>query len=651
MNHAIIKNSMSFYEVWVRSAAYRGTTALTYNSDRELPIGSLVKVALQKKEVWAVVVRSVAKPLFKTKPIITTSDAPPLPKQLLSLAEQIAHFYVAPVGVITQLIIPNDPRSSGSSPLKAITHTSIVLPELTSEQKQAVSACATPGAHILHGKTGSGKTRVYIELARQALELGRSSIIMTPEISLTSQLTERFQDVFGAQVRVLHSGLTPRERREVWTSIIEYGAPQIIIGARSALFSPLTNIGLIVVDEAHEPAYKQETAPYYHAVRVASMLAGLHSSALVFGTATPAVTDYFIAEQKGTPIIAMHTLATPGITTAKRIVVDLTDRSLFSRSQYLSQPLIEALQASLGRREQSMLYLNRRGTARIILCDQCGWQSLCPHCDLPLTYHADSHNIICHSCNFHSNAPTSCPNCGNPSIIYKSAGTKSIVDEVQHLFPEARVQRFDTDNNKAERLEQHYQALRNGDIDILVGTQLLAKGLDLPKLSTLGVISADSSLAVPDFSSHERTYQLLSQVLGRVGRGHRDSTAIVQTYNPKTIAIRAALEDNWGEFYSYELAERQKFAFPPFYFLLKLSCRRASSKAAERAALNLKTTLDIAHPNVLIEGPAPSFHEKSAGKYEWQLVLKAKNRQYLLDIVTNLPSSNWTYDIDPINLL
>lgn len=642
---------MRFYEVWVRSTSYRGTTALTYHSNQELPVGSLVKVTLQKNEVWAVVMRSVTKVHFKTKPILTTSDAPPLPKQLLSLAEQIARFYVAPIGAVTQLIIPNDPRSSLSGSLKVASHKSIALPTLTAEQKQAVTACATPGAHILHGKTGSGKTRVYIELARRELESGRSSIIMTPEISLTSQLTERFKDVFGAQVRVLHSGLTPRERREVWTNIIEYDAPQIVIGARSALFSPLTNVGLIVVDEAHEPAYKQETAPYYHAVRVASMLAGLHASTLVLGTATPAVADYFIAEQRNAPIVPMRELATPGLTNTRRIVVDLTDRSLFSRSQYLSQPLIEALQSSLGRHEQSMLYLNRRGTARIILCDQCGWQALCPHCDLPLTYHADTHNIICHSCNFHSNAPTSCPNCGNPSIIYKSAGTKSIVSEVQHLFPEARVQRFDTDNSKAERLEQHYKALRDGDIDILVGTQLLAKGLDLPKLSTLGVINADSSLAVPDFSSHERTYQLLSQVLGRVGRGHRDSTAIIQTYSPETVAIRAAMTDDWNEFYNYELAERKKFAFPPFYFLLKLSCRRATVKAAERAALNLKTTLEISHPNVLIEGPAPSFHEKASGKYEWQLVLKAKNRQYLVDIVTTLPSSGWTYDIDPINLL
>jgi primosomal protein N' (replication factor Y) len=371
----------------------------------------------------------------------------------------------------------------------------------------------------------------------------------------------------------------------------------------------------VVVDEAHEPAYKQETAPYYHAVRVASLLAQVHQASLVIGTATPSVVDYYIAEQKGSAIVTMKQLATTSEAVGTRLVVDATDRSHFSRSPYISDELARAIQGSLSRGEQSMLYLNKRGTARSILCDQCGWQALCPHCDLPLTYHADSHNILCHSCTYHGNAPTSCPECGNPSVVYRSAGTKLIVEEVSRLFPEARVQRFDTDNLKADRLEQHYEALKNGGIDIIVGTQLLAKGLDLPLLSTLGVIAADSSLAMPDFTSQERTFQLLNQVLGRVGRGHRGSTAIIQTFNPASRAITAAVSDDWDGFYAAELSERKTFMFPPFCFLLKLSCRRASPKAAEKDANDLRSKLESSRHPALIERPAPSIHEISGGKY------------------------------------
>jgi primosomal protein N' (replication factor Y) len=644
--------SMYFYEVWVRSTAYRGSSALTYDSDVSLPVGAIVKVGLQRAAVWGVVVRIVGKPSFKTKPILEIPSVPPLPTQLLKLAEQLAMFYASPIGSVTGLVVPNDVTPRG----KAVEDTApdaseINLPPLTIEQTKAVAALATVGTHLLHGTTGSGKTRVYIELAKRALKAGRSSIILTPEISLTSQLAQRFKDTFHEQVVVIHSGLTPRERRLVWTLVAESERPLIVIGARSALFSPLHDVGLIVVDEAHEPAYKQEQAPYYHAVRAASMLSVLHKATLILGTATPTVAEFYLAEQKGIPIVTMQSLATKSEATINRVVVDLTDRSLFTRSQYISQPLIAALQHSLSIGEQGMLYLNRRGTARIILCDQCGWQALCPHCDLPLTYHADSHNIICHSCNFRGPAPITCPECGNPSVIYKSAGTKSIVDEVQRLFPEARVQRFDTDNLKAERLEQHYDAIARGEVDILVGTQLLAKGLDLPRLSTLGVIMADSSLAMPDFTSQERTYQLLSQVLGRVGRGHRDSTAIVQTYNITSPAIQAAMNNDWPTFYKGELTEREKFAFPPFFFLLKLTCKRSTAKAAQAAAEKLQSTLQNMHRDILIEGPAPSFHEKTAGKYEWQLVLKAKKRSRLLQVIQELPTSGWSYDIDPINLL
>jgi primosomal protein N' (replication factor Y) len=270
---------------------------------------------------------------------------------------------------------------------------------------------------------------------------------------------------------------------------------------------------------------------------------------------------------------------------------------------------------------------------------------------LPLTYHGDSHNLRCHTCGFTTHTPTSCPECGATDIIFKTVGTKAVADEIGRIFPAARVMRFDTDNKKAERLEQHYDAVRKGEVDILVGTQLLAKGLDLPKLSTLGIVIADTSLSFPDFSSHERTYQLLSQVMGRIGRGHRAGRAIVQTYEPDRPVVRAALARDWNSFYTTEMTEREHYFFPPFTYLLKLGCRRASSDAAKRAAEDFAALLKRQTLTIRVEGPAPSFHEKIAGKYEWQLVIKSRTRSELLKVIKLLPASGWNYDIDPSTLL
>jgi primosomal protein N' (replication factor Y) len=286
----------------------------------------------------------------------------------------------------------------------------------------------------------------------------------------------------------------------------------------------------------------------------------------------------------------------------------------------------------------------------MVLCEKCGWQATCPHCDVPLTYHGDTHELRCHSCSYHAKAPGSCPDCGHPSIIFKTAGTKAIVDEAERLFPNARIARFDTDNNKAERFEQHYDAVKRGEVDILVGTQLLAKGLDLPKLSTLGVLLADTSLYLPDFSAQERTFQLISQVLGRIGRGHVAGRAIIQTYHPEHPVLADALNGNYQRFYQRELTERKLFLFPPFCYLLKLTVRRATLKSTEVAAEKLKNELVLSGYKIRVEGPAPAFYERFQNKYQWQLVVKATERSELLKIIKNLPA-NWSYDIDPADLL
>ncbi|HSH18622.1 MAG TPA: primosomal protein N', partial [Candidatus Saccharimonadales bacterium] len=597
----------------------------------------------------------------KTKSIIEAYPLPPLPEQLVQMVSWLRQYYPAPLGATTLAVLPGQLTAKHIEATPGITGPVAIndadLPPLTAEQQAVLDGMSRPDTFILHGDTGTGKTRVYIEQAARTIKSGRSVIVLTPEISLTSQLAQNFQQIFGERVVVVHSGLTPKARQLAWLTILRSSqnpeTPVIVLGPRSALFAPVANLGLIVVDEAHEPAYKQESAPHYHAVRVASQLAHLHQAALILGSATPGITDYFIAEQKKKPILRMQQSARSSEGSEVTVeLVDLKDRDKFSRSQYISDPLIAAIKNSIGRGEQSLLYLNRRGTARVILCNNCGWQAACPHCDLPLTYHHDVYQLQCHTCGWHNGVPTSCPDCQNTEIVFKVVGTKAIEEEVARLFPEALAMRFDTDNKTAERFEKHYEAVRSGEVDILVGTQLLAKGLDLPKLTTLGVVIADTSLTFPDYSAEERTYQLLNQVIGRVGRGHSAREKIVvQSYDPQRPVIQAALASDWDTFYQAELAERQLFNFPPFCYVLQLACRMASSKAAEAKTEQFMYTIQQLGLPLSVEGPSPSFHAKAEGKFEWQLIVKSRRRDALLEVIKALPKSSWSYDIDPINLL
>lgn len=644
--------NMYYLEALVAGATFHGDGALTYTSEQELAVGAIVVVPLRNKQVLGVVTQIVTKPNFPVKPIIDAPDLPPLPKQMLDLMNWMKAYYPSPLGIITQQFLPKQlPKKPVDLP--AIKNSPYpVLPPLTGDQARVVQNIGESGTFLLHGETGTGKTRVYIELAKRSIEAGKSVMVLTPEIGLTSQLANDFRHIFKEKVVVIHSQLTDVTRQRLWTTLLKREEPMVIVGARSALFTPLKHIGLIVIDESHETAYKQDQAPYYHASRVASKLASLHQATLVMGSATPPVTDYFMAEAKHRPILRMEQTASGDGGYEKQVsVIDLRDRSKFTKRPYLSDELIASMKDTLALQEQVLLFLNRRGTARIVFCEQCGWQAVCPHCDLPLVYHGDTHLIRCHSCDYKGACPASCPICHNASVVFKSIGTKAIVDDIVKLFPDAHIMRFDTDNKKHERIEQHYDAVKDGKVDIIIGTQTLSKGLDLPKLGLVGVVIADTSLYFPDFSAQERTYQLLSQVLGRVGRGHRASKAILQTYSPDSPLLQSVLTKDWATFYNKEMEERKTFLFPPFCYLLTLTCRRANQASAQKAAEKLAKDLSSnVRLRILIEGPTPAFHEKAQDKYQWQLVVKAKDRSQLLNVIAMLPSG-WSYDIDPMNLL
>lgn len=644
---------MFYYEIIVNSISYQRRDALTYHSAERLAVGAIVRVTLKNTPALGFVVAEVKKPRFATKSILSVPDLPPLPAALVRLALWLAAYYPTGFGSVGQQFLPKSlPGTLEPTEAPAQdTPASPELPPLTTEQKHVLDAIGAPDTYTLHGETGSGKTRVYIELARRVLAQGRSAIILTPEIVLTPQLAQNFGQAFGKRVLITHSRLTEAARRRIWLQLLQAREPLVVVGPRSALFSPLENVGVIIVDESHEPSYKQEQSPHYHATKVAAQLASLHRAVLVLGSATPSIPDYFLAQQRHKPILRMKALAqSTAHKPAEVHVVDLRNRAEFTRKPYLSNTLLATIERSMQAGEQSLIFLNRRGTARIVLCSNCGWQATCPHCNLPLTYHGDTHTLRCHTCGYAQPARSACPECGNADITFKSLGTKAIVDELTSIFPHARIQRFDNDNKQAERIEQHYDHVRAGKVDILVGTQTLAKGLDLPLLSVVGVVVADTSLYLPDYTAAERTYQLLRQVIGRVGRGHRAGMVVVQTYDPDTVALRAAVENNWQLFYEHELAERRKFLFPPYRHLLKLTCRRASSKSARDVATKLAASLHKIYPQIIVDGPSPCFHEKVGAKYEWQLLVKASSRSSLLQIIEQLPSG-WAYDIDPTNLL
>jgi len=647
--------AMRFYEVLLADTKYRSGAPLTYSYDDALAIMSVVTVPLRARLATGFVIGEVGKPGFAVKPIKALLSSKPLPHYCLELAEWISQYYASSLGETLRQFAPSKPAVRQIKALAELAVPPVQLEiksPLTAEQKRALKEIeANPSTTVLlHGETGSGKTRVYLELARRTLAAGKSVILLTPEISLTTQLATAAKIYLDKQPLIMHSGLSAAKRKRIWLNILESDEPQVVVGPRSALFSPLPSVGLIVVDEAHEPAYKQEQSPRYNALRVASQLGALTGAKVIYGTATPLVADYYLAEERSA-VVRMSQQAlggNPDDVITK--VIDLKDRSNFGPNPYLSKQLIEDMNSTLSAKKQVIVYLNRRGSARVILCTVCGWQYLCPNCDVSLVYHADEHLAKCHICGYSHTPPVACLQCSNPDIIYKTIGTKALADQVERLFPDRVVKRFDSDNVVGEQLNEVYGELLNGKVDILVGTQLLAKGLDLPRLGLVGVVSAESSLTLPDYTAEERTFQLLYQIIGRVGRGHSQGEVVVQTYEPDSIVIRSAVARDFDSFYKHALVERQTFRFPPFSYLMKLVCRRATLNGAQTASQRLKNDLASQGLPVEIIGPTPAFYARRGKYFYYQLVAKSKDRDHLLQLAKIVPA-DWQIDLDPADLL
>ena len=647
---------MNFYLVSPIKIVRNDAQSFTYSSEKDLVVGSLVIVEIGKSRTVGVILQKTSKPDFAVKEVIDTLPHSPLPMPLIQTALWMSQYYYTHLATVWHTILPRGldkkrrHKTTKSLSVSSPNRTKNVFTNDQTKALKTIDSSAT-GTFLLHGITGSGKTLVYINLAKIAQNKGLSSIILVPEIALTTQLVDEFRQHFQSVI-VTHSRQTESERHQLWLKIINSTEPIIVIGPRSALFMPIHQLGLIVIDECHEPSFKQEQSPRYSALRTASILARQHQAKLILGSATPNVSDYFLAQKTNRPIISISQLARPDAIKPDIKLIDMTKRANFNRHHFLSDTLLNSLQKTFEAGQQALIFHNRRGTAAITLCENCGWQAGCPRCFTPLTLHADKHRLVCHICGFHTIVTTSCPDCHHADIIHKGIGTKQIETELAKIFPKQSIARFDGDTDNNYSVDQRYTELRNGTIDLIIGTQVIAKGLDLPNLRTVGVVQADAGLNLPDFTAPERTFQLLAQVIGRVGRSHHPTTVIVQSFQPNHIAIKTGLAQNYHDFYQHTIKHRQSANFPPFCHLLKLTCvYKTEATAIKNSRTLAKTLRNYITNDMEILGPTPAFYERVRDTYRWQLIIKAKRRQDLVNLLSHVPQQHWQAELDPISLL
>jgi primosomal protein N' (replication factor Y) len=647
---------MQYYHVSPLKVVHQRNSQLTYHAEQAVMPGQVVAVSVGKKTVPAVVIETTDKPTFATKPIESIITTTPLPSPLINVHQWLATYYVSHGVAVWQTMLPSGllkkRRKSTKKPLQHLRERTHFV--LNNSQQHAFEAIwqRPSTTTVLHGITGSGKTALYVELAKKTLSENKSVIILVPEIALTSQIIADFSSHID-NILVTHSTMTEASRHTTWLEALESEEPRVVIGPRSALFTPLKNVGLIVIDECHEPSYKQEKSPRYSALRTASVLAREHGARLILGSATPSVADYYVAsELSPDSIVKLDELARPNAVLPEVSIVDMTKHQHFKRSQFLSDTMLDQLTATLTAGHQALLFHNRRGSAPITLCENCGWSAACPRCYVPLTLHADQFQLRCHVCNHQERVPTNCPECHGAHIIHKGIGTKRIAEEVAKRFPDARIARFDGDNAEGETVDNQYQALYDGDIDIIIGTQVIAKGLDLPKLRFVGVVQADSGLALPEYQSPERVFQLLAQVSGRVGRNEHQSNVVIQSYQPDHPAVKYGIARDYGQFYKEAVIERKRAYFPPFCFLLKITCTYKSEAASIRASRSLAAQLrSHLAPDMELLGPAPAFYERVRDSYRWQLIVKSPRRGDLAKLIEHIPPTHWQYELDPSSLL
>ncbi|AIS52593.1 primosomal protein N' [Thermoanaerobacter kivui] len=516
--------------------------------------------------------------------------------------------------------------------------------------------------YLLFGVTGSGKTEVYLQLIDECIKSGKSAIVLVPEISLTPQTIERFVSRFGNKVAVIHSGLSPGERFDEWRKV-KNGVVDVVVGVRNAVFAPFKNLGLIIIDEEHETTYKQsDMRPKYNAKEVAEKRCELENAVLVMASATPSLETYYKAtkgEYKLLRLTKRINVSMPHIE-----VVNMSDELARGNTSIFSRKLFSYIKENLQKKEQTILFLNRRGYSSFVSCRDCGYVPKCPNCDISLTYHFEDKRLVCHYCGYQEAMRDTCPKCGSKRIRYLGIGTERVENDIKKFFPKARVLRMDVDTTKKKGShEKIFYDFRSGKADILIGTQMISKGFDIPNVTLVGVILADITLNLPDFRSSERTFQLLTQVAGRAGRGEKPGRVVIQTYEEDHYSIIASKYQNYVRFYNEEIKYREIFRYPPFSHLMNIVISGEEEEEVKNIAANvylmcqkIVNKLQNKSYNKIL-GPAPAPIRKINNRYRWQVILKSEDRNVLVDIAEKVQTMKYpkniriSVDIDPLNIM
>ncbi len=491
--------------------------------------------------------------------------------------------------------------------------------------------------YLLEGITGSGKTEVYLQVIAEVLNQGKTAIMLVPEISLTPQMVQRFKSRFGEHVAVMHSGLSQGEKYDEWRKI-ERGEAEVVVGARSAIFAPIENIGVIIIDEEHEASYKQEETPRYHARDLAIWRSEYHHCPVVLGSATPSLESRARAQKNVYQRLRLTQRANQAATLPTIDVVDMRQEVENGNVSSFSMSLQEKLQERLEKNEQSVLLLNRRGYSSFVMCRDCGYVLPCPNCDISLTLHMDSKTMKCHYCGHEERIPYRCPNCGQDKIRYYGTGTQKVEEELQTLLPDSRILRMDVDTTR--RKGAHEKILRTfgeGQADILLGTQMIAKGLDFPDVTLVGVLNADTALNLPDFRSSERTFQLLTQVSGRAGRAEKPGEVIIQSFNPEHYAIQLAKAQDYEDFYTKEMYIRHRGDYPPYYFTVQITASHPEENEAAKQMFQIARKLKQGlSPQAILLGPTPNAIMRVNNRYFYQVIIKYKQEPMLQPLLKEI---------------
>jgi primosomal protein N' (replication factor Y) len=658
---------MRYAEVAVEAARGSGRETYTYAvpDGVEVVPGHRVTVPFGRRSTYGFVVSlGTEDPGVEVKPIATAgSDALLLPHQV-ALARLVADHYWLPLIECLRAMLPPRVRATGSSGSQASSrqrrHSRLVelatgpaslaqRPELTGEQSDALNLIGGNQLILLHGVIASGKTEVYLAAAEKALAEGLRVLLLVPDISLTPQLVQRVRARLDAPIAILHSQLTELERAQQWWRT-RRGEAQVVLGSRSAVFAPIPRLGLICLDEEGSAAYKQDRTPRYEAGWVARRLASVTGARLVAGSATPSVATYYSAT-RGEMALAKLSKRVRG-RDAEVELVDMRDEAASGNRQPLSRRLVEVIGQTLENEEQVILYLNRRGMATFVLCRDCGKSVQCLGCSVALVQHAEIDGLVCHYCGYSRAMPSVCDHCGSRNIRGMGMGTQRLEGIVKKLWPQARVLRLDSDAAKGpDSYFDIWETFSERRADILVGTQLVARGLDLPAVTCVGVVDADLPLHFPDYRSAENTFALLVQVAGRAGRDGRSSRVVVQTSNPDHYSLRCAAANDYEGFYAAELPSRRAFSFPPFADLVVLTRTdaddaKATASAREAAEAIATGLLKDGIEGIRVMGPAPAFIHRLRGEYRWQVTLKGDRLLRAHHLAPR--GKGWSYDVDPV---